>query len=97
MYNLYAIFAKYLDICKRFVGNLVSEHGNASRVSVVPYLISRRLFNDRRKKTGSLCEGIRKKIADVIDRGENFFCVDFKPIEVCRIALSLNSLTALPV
>lgn len=52
----------------------------------LPNLISRRQFNDRRKFTSTLCEDIRKRIADSIDGGENFFCVDSKPIEVCRTA-----------
>ena len=51
-----------------------------------PNLISRRQFNDRRKITSKLCEDIRKRIAVSIDGGENFFCVDSKPIEICRIA-----------
>lgn len=49
-------------------------------------MISRRQFNDRRKFTGELCETIRKRIADCIDGGEEYFCIDSKPIEVCRIA-----------
>ena len=28
MHNLYAIFAKFLDICKRIAGNLVNELGD---------------------------------------------------------------------
>ena len=123
MYNLYAIFAKYLEICKSFSGNLVNEAGNIRRRGVVPkfsdlevialsltaetmsidsenYLfiqlaqykssfpnmISRRQFNDRRKFTGNLCETIRKRIADHVDGGEDYFCIDSKPIEVCRTA-----------
>ena len=35
MYNLYAIFAKFLNICKQVVGNLVNESGNVSRRGVV--------------------------------------------------------------
>lgn len=123
MYNLYAIFAKYLEICKSFSGNLVNETGNIRRRGVIPkfsdlevialsltaetmsidsenYLfiqlaqykssfpnmISRRQFNDRRKFTGNLCETIRKRIADHVDGGEDYFCIDSKPIEVCRTA-----------
>lgn len=51
-----------------------------------PNMISRRQFNDRRKVTGELCDIIRKRIADSIDGGEEYFCIDSKPIEVCRIA-----------
>ena len=49
-----------------------------------PNLISRRQYNDRRKITSGLCEQIRKRIANEIDGGEDYFCVDSKPIPVCR-------------
>lgn len=52
----------------------------------IPNLISRRQFNDRRKKTAGLCEAIRKRIALNMDGGEDFFLVDSKPVEVCRLA-----------
>ena len=52
----------------------------------IPNLISRRQFNDRRKKTAGLCESIRKRIALEMDGGEDLFFVDSKPIEVCRVA-----------
>ena len=52
----------------------------------MPNLISRRQFNDRRKQTAELCKLIREKIANHIDGGEEYFCIDSKPIEVCRTA-----------
>ena len=36
----------------------------------IPNLISRRQFNDRRKKTAGLCEELRKRIAMEMDGGE---------------------------
>lgn len=36
MHNLYAIFAKFLNICKQVAGNLVNESGNVPRRGVVP-------------------------------------------------------------
>ena len=36
----------------------------------IPNLISRRQFNDRRKKTAGLCEELRKRIAKEMDGGE---------------------------
>ena len=36
MHNLYAIFAKFLDICKMFSADLVNEKGNIPRRGVVP-------------------------------------------------------------
>lgn len=50
------------------------------------HLISKRQFNDRRKLTTNLCKEIRERIVAEIDGGEEFFCIDSKPIEVCRIA-----------
>ena len=38
MHNLYAIFAKFLDICKQIAGKLVNELGNVPRRGVVPKL-----------------------------------------------------------
>ena len=52
----------------------------------IPNLISRRQFNDRRKKTAGLCEELRKRIAIKMDGGEEQFFIDSKPIEVCRVA-----------
>lgn len=54
--------------------------------SDIPNLISRHQFNERRKFTANLCEKIRKNIALAIDAGEDMFCVDSKPVPVCRIA-----------
>lgn len=54
--------------------------------SNIPNLISRRQFDDRRKKTARLCEELRKRIVMKIDGGEDQFFVDSKPIEVCRVA-----------
>ena len=48
--------------------------------SKFPNLISRRQFNDRRKKTAGLCEEIRKRIAMKMDGEEEQFFVDSKPI-----------------
>jgi len=36
IYNSYAIFAKYLEICKHFSIDLVNEAGNITRPGVVP-------------------------------------------------------------
>ena len=54
----------------------------------IPNLISRRQYNDRRKITSSLCNIIRERLAAVIDGGEDYFCIDSKPIEVCRFSRS---------
>lgn len=34
IHNLYAIFAKFLNICKQLAGNLVNESGNVPRRGV---------------------------------------------------------------
>ena len=54
--------------------------------SKLPNLISRRQFNDRRKSVSNLQEEIRSRMAKEMDGGEDFFCIDSKPIEVCRIS-----------
>ena len=54
----------------------------------IPNLISRRQYNDRRKITSSLCNAIRERMVSKMDGGEDYFCIDSKPIEVCRIARS---------
>lgn len=126
MHNFTAKYVKILDICKKFAGNLVNEHGNMPRRGVVPRfsdlevialsitaeclsidsenylfmgvlpccredfpnLISRRQYNDRRKFVSQLCSQIRERVADYIDGGEKFFCIDSKPLPVCKIARS---------
>ena len=125
MHNLYAIFAKLLNICKQVAGNLVNESGNIPIRGVVPrfsdlkivalnitsesvgidsesllfakfqeyklefpHLIFRRQYNDRRKITSSLCNTIREKMVTEMDGGEDCFCIDSKPIEVCRFSRS---------
>lgn len=50
----------------------------------IPNLISRRQYNDRRKITSSLCNAVRERIVKEMDEGEDYFCIDSKPIEVCR-------------
>lgn len=125
MHNLYAIFAKLLNICKQVAGNLVNESGNIPIKGVVPrfsdlkivalnitsesvgidsesllfakfqeyklefpHLIFRRQYNDRRKITSSLCNTIRERMVTEMDGGEDCFCIDSKPIEVCRFSRS---------
>lgn len=38
------------------------------------------------KTTSSLCNTIRERMVSEMDGGEDYFCIDSKPIEVCRIA-----------
>ncbi len=53
-----------------------------------PHLIFRRQYNDRRKITSSLCNTIRERMVTEMDGGEDCFCIDSKPIEVCRFSRS---------
>jgi hypothetical protein len=50
-----------------------------------PNLISRRQYNDRRKSLFQLTEQIRKCIAEDIDEFEDTYCIDSKPVELCRL------------
>lgn len=52
----------------------------------IPNLISRRQYNDRRKYTSYLANEIRERMVADIDGHENIFCVDSKPLPVCRFA-----------
>ena len=56
--------------------------------SDIPNLISRRQYNYRRKATASLCNVIRERMIREMDGGEEYFCIDSKPIEICRPARS---------
>lgn len=59
--------------------------------SDIPNIISRRQFNDRRKQTIVLLSKVREKMVSFIDGGEGMFCIDSKPIEVCRPARAKRS------
>ena len=52
----------------------------------IPNLISRRQYNDRRKQTSDLSAKIRERMVLEIDGHENVFCIDSKPLPVCRLA-----------
>ena len=66
------IFFVRLQTCKNEFQNLISRHQ----------------YNIRRKLTKNLWNSIRERIANEIDSTESYFCIDSKPIEVCRIARS---------
>ena len=51
----------------------------------IPNLISRRQYNQRRRKAMLLGENIRKSIAKEIDGGEDIFCIDTKPVKSARM------------
>lgn len=78
-------------------GNEIAKHFAGNNVDVIIYAVEKSLdsykfnllhYNDRRKITLSLCNTIRERIAAEIDGGEDYFCIDSKPIEVCRFARS---------
>ena len=66
--------------------NYLFNRLNKECPGVIPNLITRRQYNQRRKKTKSLGEEIRKAIARKIDSGESVFCIDSKPVKVCQNA-----------
>lgn len=51
-------------------------------------LISKKQFNDRKKKATGLCEEIRKNIAMKMNNGKKHFFVDSMPIQVCCVSRS---------
>ncbi|MDD4759698.1 MAG: IS982 family transposase [Bacteroidaceae bacterium] len=52
--------------------------------SKISNLISCRQFNDSNKYVSTSAVSIRKQVAMRIGGKENYFCIDFKPVEVCR-------------
>lgn len=58
--------------------------GNAE--ITISNLISRRQYNDRRKRLCLVTEILRKKVAEYIDGSENVIIVDSKPVQVCKFA-----------
>ena len=66
--------------------NLLFSKLNADYKTDFPNLISRRQYNDRRKYLFLLTEKIRKRMVEDIDDFEDTFCIDSKPVEVCRPA-----------
>lgn len=53
-----------------------------------PHLISRRQYNDRRRALLPYCTKLQHLLSKQIDGGEDYFCIDSKPIAVCRLARS---------
>lgn len=119
MCNMYTKFVKFLEICKQFSYDLVTDKGNIPRSGPIPcfsdlevialsmaaeteeidsenWLFGARLkecrdsmpnrqLNDRKAVSG-LQEQIRSRMAKEMDGGEDYFCIDSRPIEVCRMA-----------
>ena len=66
--------------------NYLFKRLNTECPGAIPNLITRRQYNQRRKKTMMLGENIRQAIAKAIDGGETVFCIDSKPVKVCQNA-----------
>jgi len=66
--------------------NLLFNKLNSDYKDDFPHLISRRQYNDRRKLLFDLTDNIRKSIAQNIDEFEDTYCIDSKPVEVCRLS-----------
>lgn len=47
-------------------------------------LISHSQYNDRHKFSAALCETIRKRVAENLDRVEAIYVIDSKPVKVCQ-------------
>lgn len=66
--------------------NYLFKRLEAEKGDLLPNLISRRGYNQRRKQTSKLGEDIRKEIAIAMDGRENVFSIDSKPVKVCQNA-----------
>ncbi len=62
MHNLCAIFAKYIDICKLFAGNLVNKQENLSKeggflnLPTKKFQLALRLFYQRMQSSEDRCQ-----------------------------------------
>lgn len=89
---LHMLRLAFIEAAKKYIGKDHSgiddetQAGELYLDSLAVLPESRRQFNDRRKSVSFLQEQIRSRIAKHIDGGEDYFCIDSKPIEVCRIA-----------
>ena len=66
--------------------NYLFKRLNSECPGAIPNLITRRQYNQRRKKTMLLGESIRQAIAKAINGGEDVFSIDSKPVKVCQNA-----------
>ncbi|MBQ4377166.1 MAG: IS982 family transposase [Bacteroidales bacterium] len=64
--------------------NYLFKRLEAEKGELLPNLVTRRQYNQRRKITYRLGEEIRRRIASAIDGGEDVFCIDSKPVKVCQ-------------
>ena len=64
--------------------NLLFKRLEAEKGDLLPNLISRRQYNQRRKLTSKLGEDIRKDIAFAMDGREDVFSIDSLPAKVCQ-------------
>ena len=64
--------------------NYLFNRLNIECPGAIPNLITRRQYNQRRKKTMMLGEKIRQSIAMEIDGGETVFSIDSKPVKIGR-------------
>ena len=77
----FSITAEALNIDSE---NYLFKWLNAESSSAISNQISRRQYNQRRKKAMLLRENIRKSIAKEFDGGEDIFCIDSKTVKVCQ-------------
>ena len=66
--------------------NYLFKRLNSECPGAIPNLITRRQYNQRRKKAMMLGENIRQAIAKAIDGGEIVFSIDSMPVKVCQNA-----------
>ena len=70
---------------RTFVSGMLPHDLLAAFIDVVE---RKDLFPDDAQQTQGKFVTIRERIAAEIDGGEDYFCIDSKPIEVCRFARS---------
>ncbi len=55
------------------------------------FLIERSVYNRRKRKLFFQIELVRKKLEEILGKGENCFIVDSMPLEICKLSRSGRS------
>lgn len=82
-------------IALTFTAEYMSVDSEHQLFRILPFdfhsLIERSVYNRRKRKLFFQIELVRKKLAEILGKGENCFIVDSMPLEVCKLSRSGRS------
>ena len=77
-------------IALTFTTDYMSVDSEHQLFRILPFdfhsVIERSVYNRRKRKLFFQIELVRKKLADILGKGENCFIVDSMPLEVCKLS-----------